>query len=325
MDCPVCGTQAASEADFPGTGKQYGCPRCGRWLLIPDLGDGPRRQLDDVLDGWGPDAVHRRSRLSHILRRQQHETDQIAGVQVHRLLDFRLDDPLPNPAEQLDRLLLWMADHQPSYSEKVALLIPDMAAWIGVQIDKRKQDAGVIWLLNEAVQQRLIENWPPSGVTRLTMAGWKRVDEIRRDVTSSRTAFMALQFRDPEVEQFVRDVFRPAVRRAGYELRTLEDGQGAGLIDDQLRVALRTARFVIADLTRGNKGAYWEAGFAEGLGRPVIYTCRKSEWDDPREKPHFDINHMLHIVWDPGEPDSAGQKLTSVIRATLPEEAVMTD
>jgi nucleoside 2-deoxyribosyltransferase len=45
-------------------------------------------------------------------------------------------------------------------------------------------------------------------------------------------------------------------------------------IDDQMRVALRTSRFVVADLTRGNRGAYWEAGFAEGLGRPVIYTCR---------------------------------------------------
>ena len=53
----------------------------------------------------------------------------------------------------------------------------------------------------------------------------------------------------------------------------------AGLIDDRLRVEIRTSRFLIADLTHENAGAYWEAGFAEGLGKPVIYTCEKSKFD----------------------------------------------
>jgi nucleoside 2-deoxyribosyltransferase len=84
---------------------------------------------------------------------------------------------------------------------------------------------------------------------------------------------MAMQF-DSEMDRVVKDCFKPAVARTGFELRVLTDGQPAGSIDDQLRVALRTSRFVIADLTHDNNGAYWEAGFAEGLGRPVIYTCR---------------------------------------------------
>jgi hypothetical protein len=78
---------------------------------------------------------------------------------------------------------------------------------------------------------------------------------------------MAMQFGDAEFNRVVNDCFKPAVKAAGFELRLLTDGQPAGLIDDQLRVALRTARFVIADLTHANNGAYWEAGFAEGLGR----------------------------------------------------------
>jgi nucleoside 2-deoxyribosyltransferase len=103
----------------------------------------------------------------------------------------------------------------------------------------------------------------------------------------------------------------------------LTDGQPAGLIDDQLRVALRTARFVIADLTHGNKGAYWEAGFAEGLGRPVIYTCRKKEWIDG--KSHFDTSHLNTIISDPENLEDAETRLAATIRATLPAEAKMTD
>jgi nucleoside 2-deoxyribosyltransferase len=134
---------------------------------------------------------------------------------------------------------------------------------------------------------------------------------------------MAMQFGDAEFNRVVNDCFKPAVKAAGFELRLLTDGQPAGLIDDQLRVALRTARFVIADLTHGNKGAYWEAGFAEGLGRPVIYTCRKQEWD--ANKSHFDTSHLNTIICDPENLGDAVTRLTATIRATLPAEAKMTD
>ncbi len=43
-------------------------------------------------------------------------------------------------------------------------------------------------------------------------------------------------------------------------------------------VQIRDAKFVIADLTHGNDGAYWEAGYAEGLGKPVAYICEKEEF-----------------------------------------------
>jgi nucleoside 2-deoxyribosyltransferase len=125
------------------------------------------------------------------------------------------------------------------------------------------------------------------------------------------------------MDRVVKECFKPAVKAAGFKLRVLTEGQPAGLIDDQLRVALRTARFVIADLTHDNNGAYWEAGFAEGLGRPVIYTCRKQKWD--RAKSHFDTSHLNTIIWDPENLQDAATRLTATIRATLPAEAKMAD
>lgn len=140
---------------------------------------------------------------------------------------------------------------------------------------------------------------------------------------------MAMQFGDDELNHAVEDYFKLAVKHAGFALRLLSDGQPAGLIDDQMRVRLRTSRFVIADLTHGNKGAYWEAGFAEGLGRPVIYTCRKKEWDERDElgkgTVHFDTSHLVTIIWDPANFDDAARRLTATIRATLPGEAKMTN
>jgi nucleoside 2-deoxyribosyltransferase len=134
---------------------------------------------------------------------------------------------------------------------------------------------------------------------------------------------MALAFGKPDLDKVVSETFAPAVANTGFELRTLVQGQGAGLIDDQLRTALRNCRFVLADITHGNHGAYWEAGFAEGLGTPVIYTCRKAEWDE--RKSHFDTNHLVTIIWDPTNLSDAAERLAATIRATLPTEARLAD
>ena len=44
-------------------------------------------------------------------------------------------------------------------------------------------------------------------------------------------------------------------------------------------------------------GVYYEAGFAFGLGLPVIYTCR----EDMVDKIHFDTRQYHHTVWKTAE------------------------
>ena len=98
----------------------------------------------------------------------------------------------------------------------------------------------------------------------------------------------------------------------------LSDEPRAGLIDNRLRVEIQAARFLISDLTHDNSGAYWEAGYAEGLGKPVIYTCRKDVFEGERGT-HFDTNHLLTVPWSEGELPEAMEVLKASIRATIPE------
>src|SRR6266478_4852346 len=99
---------------------------------------------------------------------------------------------------------------------------------------------------------------------------------------------MALQFGDAILDQVDATCFKPAVLRTGFELRVMNEKQAAGLIDNQIRAAIRGARFVVADLTHDNNGAYFEAGFAEGLDLKVIYTCEEKKF--LAKKTHFDTN-----------------------------------
>ena len=83
---------------------------------------------------------------------------------------------------------------------------------------------------------------------------------------------------------------------------------------------------MVCDLSHGNRGAYWEAGFAEGIGRPVIYMCREDVFTTTHEdRPHFDTNHQTIIKWNPVSPEIAAKQLKDMIRGTLPTEAKMED
>ncbi len=132
-----------------------------------------------------------------------------------------------------------------------------------------------------------------------------------------------MKYGDTALDLVVDKAFRPALRKTGFTLQRLDDVPKAGLIDDKLRVEIRTSRFLIADLTHENGGAYWEAGFAEGLGKPVIYTCEKSKFD--ASKTHFDTNHHLTALWSADELSASEEVLKATIRATLHDDAVLQD
>jgi hypothetical protein len=269
--------------------------------------------------------LDRRSRLSHVVRRQETE-GKVVGVSPSNLPQWGLDDALPSPFEQIDELILWTGDHQPGPNEIADWTYTALAAWLGTRLTDDGQNSNLHWLIEQDEVRTYLTRSAAGGDTvgfQLTMDGWLRYHALKDQQSSSRFAFMAMKFGDAELDQVVETTFKLAVARTGFELRTLVQGQGAGLIDDQLRVALRSCRFVLADVTHGNNGAYWEAGFAEGLGKPVIYTCREKEWQE--RKVHFDTNHLVTIIWDPKKQEDAGRRLAATIRATLPTEAILDD
>lgn len=280
--------------------------------------------LQVKLGNWDARSVHLRSHLSHTVRRQQRSDGGLVQIPLDGLEDWHLQAPLPQPSEQLDQLVLWLGDHQPSLGEFTQVPVLEISAWIGAAITQAAPGAGLQWLVSQENAVSLLESGDVQFRSmRLKMAGWSRFEALKRGMVESRRVLMAMKFKDPELDRVVDDCFRPTVKRTGYELRVLTDQQPAGLIDDQLRVALRTSRFIIADLTHGSSGAYWEAGFAEGLGRPVIYTCREKEWVE--RKTHFDTNHLVTVIWDIEKLHQVGAQLAATIRATLSADAKMTD
>lgn len=108
-----------------------------------------------------------------------------------------------------------------------------------------------------------------------------------------------------------------AVDQTGYELRTVT--RQAGLIDAVIEDEIRRCRFLMADLSDNNLGAHWEAGFAQGLGKPVIYISRSGI------DPYFDTDHRHTVRWDLDDRPKAAIDLKAVIRNTLLGDANQSD
>jgi len=157
----------------------------------------------------------------------------------------------------------------------------------------------------------------------LTFDGWNYYETLLKGNSTYRKAFMAMKFGDPDLNHVLENIFKPNAKLAGFDLFKLDDEPRAGLIDDRLRVEIQSSDFLIADLTHENNGAYWEAGYAEGLGKPVIYTCEQDTFNS--QKTHFDTNHHLTVLWDKNAPEKAGDLLKATIRATLPQLAKLED
>lgn len=214
---------------------------------------------------------------------------------------------LPTPAQQADNLILYLSEHTSGLGQFIEIKYDELPgkqiqAWIGA-IDR----TNLIEILQELTASKLLTHpqppnaayWRPS----LTIAGWNRAEELKKVNKKSTQAFMAMKF-DAQQQKFIKTFLAPAVKKVGFDLKLLPDITSVeSLIDNKLRVAINRSRFLICDLTHGNRGAYWEAGYAEGLGLPVIYICEKQALDT-KENIHFDVNHQEIYSWIDGNEES---------------------
>ena len=125
-----------------------------------------------------------------------------------------------------------------------------------------------------------------------------------------------MQYGDPELEKLVIETLKPAVReKIGYDLVDMRDVARSGVIDNIMRNQIRDSAFLLADLTHDNPGAYWEGGYAEGLGKPVIYLCDQEKFG--KDGTHFDTNHCTTVMWSNDDPEPFIDSLIATLRRSL--------
>ena len=243
---------------------------------------------------------------------------------------------LPSPAVQATNIIRFIGDEVSRSGEAVRQLPINFRAIIGAL---NREEA--IRLTKELVDRKTLIADPPDSAAgidpatersfhsfaniNLSLDGWEQYEAEKRGQFGGNYGFIAMQFGDDDddLESLVRKEVKPAVKKdIGCDLVDMRDVSKAGVIDNIMRVRIRDAKFVIADLTHGNNGAYWEAGYAEGLGKPVIYICEKEKFESD-DGTHFDTNHCTTVIWsksrDRDKDKDFCQKLNATLRRSLDE------
>ncbi|MDK4711089.1 hypothetical protein [Rhizobium sp. CNPSo 4039] len=156
----------------------------------------------------------------------------------------------------------------------------------------------------------------------LTFDGYSHLEQLKANPPISLQAFVAMWFNDDVSDAYTRGI-EPAIIETGYNAMRIDRKEHNNKIDDEIIAEIRRSRFVVADFTCGlisnegtqtaipRGGVYYEAGFAQGLGIPVIWTCR----EDHIGHVHFDTRQFNHITWK--TPQELRERLRNRIGAVL--------
>jgi nucleoside 2-deoxyribosyltransferase len=312
--CTVCGSPANILRSSFRVGEIVNCSRCRDFEISHVVADNLGLPFNDQ---------RKRALASHAIRKTQK-----AGAPRPKLsmAFFKgLENlSLPSPADLMDNLLLMLAEEAHERPGRVLGIRYDSEEVLGTIGAVAPADTE--WVVKALVDEKLLAaDLGPDGCRDvfLTPHGWTRVADLKRAHVSSRYAFFARQFKNDDLDLLFDDYLRQAVSETGYELHTVT--QKAGHIDAIIEDEIRRCRFLIADLSDDNAGAYWEAGFAQGLGKDVIYICRSKDQNGDPMKTHFDTDHRQTVRWDLADPEGFVKRIKAVIRNTLLGDANQSD
>lgn len=150
----------------------------------------------------------------------------------------------------------------------------------------------------------------------LTVKGW----EFARPMTGViGTCFVAMAFADEMDDAFDQGIAPAVETDCGFRVLRVDHEEHNDQITDRIIAGIRSAQFVVADFTLNRGGVYYEAGFALGLGKTVIWTCNAAE--EHVKELHFDTRQFNHILWS--RPAELREALANRIRATIPNAKPM--
>ena len=266
------------------------CDKCGRYILtgtatalVVSLTEDDKAKFR----GW----VYDQNMLGMV---PTISSDDLQWIKSKRHLPF---------AEKADRLLIELVSREARFGETFSFT-PDLLALI-----HGKDDRDVGYVARHLREIGLLEH-SSSGGWRVTGKGHIRADEVSRQVSSSAKAFVAMWFAE-ELRAAYDNGFHRAISGAGYEPVRIDRLEHANKIDDEIIAEIRRSRFVVVDFTGHRGGVYFEAGYALGLGLPVIWTCKRSDLDGL----HFDVRQYNCVDWE--TPDDLAARLQVRIEALV--------
>lgn len=327
-DCPICGIKATIDnSEIQNYKVIIQCPYCGNYSIGLKYLEEPEFTEEEIIKLKYYYATlpydDKQRRFENYIHDQKSKDDILKNIHLPK-----------NIIEKIDNVLLYMSHKTKSFNE--AILFDEETSYRLFFCIDNTEFFKILSYLNSQnyITDKCIARDYLGGYA-ITEKGVQRISDLL-DSTSSDRCFIAMWFNDetsefynylvkavqgnPEIEDKNSDGYG-----AGYKAIRIDNKDHNNYIPNEIIAEIKRCKFMIADLTGYRGGVYFEAGFAEGLGKPVIYTCNEDWFDDTKDEKggiikqgvHFDLKQKYILKWKKDELGEFKRTLAAKIGAII--------
>lgn len=296
-DCPVCKIpQTGVEVEDHGEQLFVRCRRCGDFKVTRTA----LRKLEALTEPM----------LFSAWLRSQKEMDSVPPDLHSRNIENIIKTIPEYSVSEKQLLLLRAIERRSKFPGSSVEILATTDHVLNFSISEQE----LKYHIDSLIERKLLNNKGESRTSFrkliITPDGWNFLSEEKGRNSQSSRCFVAMSF-SPALDDVWAEAIQPAIQSSGFEPHRIDQTPHNERIDVKIMADIKGSRFVVADVTEQKAGVYFEAGYAMGIGIPVIWSVRL----DDLANVHFDTRQYCHIVWESNEDFK--QKLEDFIVAII--------
>jgi hypothetical protein len=283
--CPICKLAAQDVEWVSDYGERItiNCARCHRFTIT--------RTAEAIAENkdLGP-------KMSAWIRNRNEQGANVPEINSYSLDNIAEGIPEYSPREK-QTILLQNMERRSQYPGYAVHVVPEFDVPLAWATAKEE----FLYYLDSLIERGLLRRTDEkthvhndiSLLVTITAAGWDYLEKYSQQIEERSQVFIAMSFSD-DMRPIWENAIKPAIKRAGYKPYKVDVEPHIDRIDVKIIAEINNSRFVVADVTHQKHGVYFEAGYALGIGLPVIWCVRKEDLKNV----HFDTRQYNHIVWE---------------------------
>ena len=305
--CIVCKREAKIFEDSSiSDSLSYDCPNCGVFTVMGRTQSALLNETNNVLFKLSCLLAEKRVRKgTKILLTDIHE--EIKNDLL--LMDYQewLKDFPTSAFEILDRSLLNIAAQIEHPAEQVFVEEEEKELFFSSDINQLMYVTDQLFKLGYITEMNSTNEW-----INIETKGWEKIEELKRKPAGNiKQVFVAMWFDNSTKDFYDNGIEKTIEEDNQFKALRVDKLEHNNKICDQIIAEIKRSKFLVADFSGERGGVYFEAGFAQGVGIPVIWTVHEN-WKD---KLHFDTRQYNHIIYK--DADELYRKLKARILATI--------
>lgn len=365
--CFLCGGEAESNfsknpVETHSMDTEINCPICGHFQYTHEFARDQVKNNELQIYKNKKENDKAKIALRNYFKTHDFNTEDILSTENVETIINKVDYP-ESLLDKIDKVLEYFYNKSDFFQQEIYINLQDFALFFCLNqlellnilddlnkkefiftsnnisnIREKLNESGSLYIrYKDSIPARVYHHIPIR--IKLLSNGIKKIEESK-DKSNSNQCFVAMWF-DKSTKKLWKEI-KSLEKETGFNFYKVDinKDKNNGWIPDTIIKEIRRSRFMIADLTGYRAGVYYEAGFAEGLGKEVIYTCNKDWFDEDKEEMkipikcqscesendlkldsvHFNLKQRKMIHWEENKLNEFKKRLKEKIGALIPQE-----